>query len=123
MLHDVVLNGCAPEPLIHYLKALGMFRLIAEQCDPQVRGAWRGDAFMLEIAKTPDELMTFLMNEYSPTPIVAPWNGSSGLLSQRQESAGDARSPSAADPPGWGLRVRGRPSPGRPVRCLRPRAM
>ena len=92
MLHDIVLNGCAPEPLIHYLKALGIFRLVAEQCDPQVRGAWRGDAFMLETAKTPDELIAFFLNEYRPTPIVAPWNGGSGFYPQGQESARDARS-------------------------------
>jgi len=79
MLHDIVLNGCAPTPLIHYLKALGIFRLVAEQCDPQVRAVWRGDAFMLETAKTPDELVAFLLYDYSPTPVVAPWNGSSGF--------------------------------------------
>src|SRR5437867_3405064 len=48
MLHNIVLNGCAPAPLIHYLKALGIFRLVAEQCDPRVRGAWYGNAFMVE---------------------------------------------------------------------------
>jgi CRISPR-associated protein Csx17 len=79
MLQDIVLNGCAPTPLIHYLKALGIFRLVSAQGDPQVRGAWRGDAFMLETAKTPDELIAFFLNEYSPTPVVAPWNGSSGF--------------------------------------------
>ena len=82
MLHDIVLNGCTSEPLIHYLKALGIFRLMAEQCDPQVRGAWRGDAFVLETAKTPDELVAFLLNDYRPTPIVAPWNGGSGFYPQ-----------------------------------------
>jgi CRISPR-associated protein Csx17 len=79
MLHDIVLNGCAPIPLIYYLKALGIFRLVAEQYDPQVRAVWRGDAFMLETAKTPDELVAFFLYDYSPTPVVAPWNGSSGF--------------------------------------------
>src|SRR5262245_56216490 len=82
MLHDIVLNGCAPAPLIHYLKALGIFRLVAEQCDPQVRSAWRGNAFMLETTKTPDELIAFLLGEYYPTPIIAPWNGGSGFYPQ-----------------------------------------
>ena len=50
MRHEVVLNGCAPAPLIHYLKALGIFRLVAEQLDPHVRGVWRGDAFALTTA-------------------------------------------------------------------------
>lgn len=29
------LRGCTPEPLGNYLKGLGVFRLIAEQADPQ----------------------------------------------------------------------------------------
>jgi CRISPR-associated protein Csx17 len=82
MLHNIVLNGCAPAPLIHYLKALGIFRLVAEQCDPRVRGAWCGDAFILETTKTPDALVAFLLHEYRPTPIIAPWNGGSGFYPQ-----------------------------------------
>lgn len=79
MTEPIVLYGCAPEPLIHYLKALGVLRLVAEQRDPQVRGAWQGDSFTLETNLTPDELVAFFLNEYRPTPIVAPWNGSSGF--------------------------------------------
>ena len=45
---QIPLRGCAPEPLIHYLKALGILRLVAEQLDPQARAAWHGDTFMLE---------------------------------------------------------------------------
>ena len=29
-MSPVVLKGCAPEPLMAYLKALGIFRLVAE---------------------------------------------------------------------------------------------
>jgi CRISPR-associated protein Csx17 len=73
------LRGCAPEPLIHYLKALGILRLVAEQLDPQVRAAWHGDTFMLETENTKEDLIDFFLNHYRPTPIVAPWNGSSGF--------------------------------------------
>ena len=79
MTEPIVLYGCAPEPLIHYLKALGALRLVAEQLDPQARGAWLGDAFALETSKTKDKIVAFLLNDYRPTPIVAPWNGSSGF--------------------------------------------
>ena len=91
-MHHIVLNGCAPDPLLHYLKALGIFRLFAEQCDPQVRGAWSGDAFTLETAQTPDELVAFFLHEYCPTPVVAPWNGGSGFYPQdkNQRAALDA---------------------------------
>lgn len=76
---QIPLRGCAPEPLIHYLKALGILRLVAEQLDPQARAAWHGDTFMLETEKTKEDLIDFFLNRYRPTPLVAPWNGSSGF--------------------------------------------
>lgn len=41
------LDGCAPVPLAHYLKALGILRLVAEQLDPAARGWWEGERFLL----------------------------------------------------------------------------
>lgn len=79
MIEPICFYGCAPEPLIHYLKALGVLRLVAEQLDSQVRGAWKGDTFALETGKTKEEIISFFLNQYCPTPIVAPWNGSSGF--------------------------------------------
>lgn len=79
MTAQIVLYGCAPEPLIHYLKALGVLRLVAEQLDSEARGGWLGDAFALETSQTTDEIVSFFLNTYCPTPIVAPWNGSSGF--------------------------------------------
>ncbi|MEK6284547.1 MAG: type I-U CRISPR-associated protein Csx17 [Acidobacteriota bacterium] len=91
MRNQILLRGCAPEPLIHYLKALGIFRLVSEQCfDAEVRGAWRGDAFALETEKTADELVAFFLNQYSPTPIVAPWNGGSGFYDGDDTSGREA---------------------------------
>ena len=40
-LHHV--SGCAPAPLAHYLKALGILRIVAEQRDPDIRGWWHDD--------------------------------------------------------------------------------
>jgi CRISPR-associated protein Csx17 len=83
MNNQIVLRGCAPEPLIHYLKALGIFRLVVEQeFDKNARAFWRGDVFILESARTTGELIDFFLNQYSPTPIVAPWNGGSGFYPQ-----------------------------------------
>jgi CRISPR-associated protein Csx17 len=82
MPNRITLRGCAPEPLIHYLKALGVLRLVAEQFDPEVRGAWRGDAFVLDMGKSEDELLDFFLTRYRPTPVVAPWNGGSGFYPQ-----------------------------------------
>ncbi len=76
-IHD--LNGCAPTPLAHYLKALGVLRLVAEQADPDARGWWEGERFRLASRMDREELATFFMDRYEPTPMVSPWNKGSGF--------------------------------------------
>ena len=66
-VHD--LDGCAPTPLAHYLKALGILRLVAEQADPQARGWWEGERFRLATQLGREELETFFLTRYEPTPI------------------------------------------------------
>ena len=83
-LHELELRGCTPEPLMAYLKALGIFRLVAEQKDPAARACWRNDTFVLLSYLDREVLLRFFLGEYRPTPIVSPWNGGSGLLSQGQ---------------------------------------
>ena len=46
-VYDLQLSGCAPEPLMAYLKALGIFRLLSEQGDPQARAWWELDTFFV----------------------------------------------------------------------------
>lgn len=76
----IPLPGCAPTPLARYLKALGVLRLVAEGPDPEALGYWQGDEFVLESARLDaQELERFLLHDYVPTPIVAPWNGGSGF--------------------------------------------
>lgn len=77
-LHD--LNGCAPTPLAHYLKALGILRLVAEQADPQARGWWVGDRYRLMTKLDDSELLDFFLYQYEPTPLVSPWNKGSGFF-------------------------------------------
>lgn len=88
MTEKIHLRGCAPEPLIHYLKALGVMRLVAEQLDQKVRGAWTADGFLLETTTTENELIDFFLNDYKPTPIVAPWNNSSGFYPKDKKARG-----------------------------------
>lgn len=77
---DIALTGCTPEPLMNYLKALGVFRLVAQQLpDAQARLAWRGGVAHLESKLDREALIEFFANEYHPTPILAPWNGGSGF--------------------------------------------
>lgn len=84
-MNEILLEGCRPEPLASYLKALAVFRLIGEQKDPRARAWWKDDRFYLRTKLTEDELVEFFLKEYSPTPLVAPWSGGSGFY------AGDAR--------------------------------
>jgi CRISPR-associated protein Csx17 len=73
------LGGCAPTPLAHYLKALGVLRLISEQADPQARGWWEGGRFFLGSYLDANDIETFFLESYRPTPLVAPWNNGSGF--------------------------------------------
>ncbi|MDZ7810555.1 MAG: hypothetical protein U5L11_11035 [Arhodomonas sp.] len=45
--HAVPLPGCGPIPLAGYLKALGVLRLVAEQADPDARGYWEDEQFIV----------------------------------------------------------------------------
>lgn len=79
MRFTVVLEGCTVEPMAGYLKALAVLRLVSEQADSSARGWWRGNTFCLESKSDEAGLVRFFLDEYRPTPIVAPWNGSSGF--------------------------------------------
>ncbi len=83
MIHVHELDGCAPAPLAHYLKALGILRLVAEQADRAARGWWDGDHFRLATKLSRRELCAFFLNDYSPTPLISPWNKGSGFFSER----------------------------------------
>jgi CRISPR-associated protein Csx17 len=76
---ELALPGCTPEPLMNYLKALGVFRLVAEQADSNARLSWRSGIAHLHSTLDRDSLEKFFLKKYRPTPIVAPWNGGSGF--------------------------------------------
>ncbi len=84
---EVRLRGCRPTPLGAYLKALGVLRIVGEQSDPEARGWWSGDTFMLASKLDDDALCAFFVNDYRPTPIVAPWNGGSGFTEKSAKTA------------------------------------
>lgn len=73
------LEGCAPTPLAHYLKAIGILRLVAQQKDPDARGFWRDQHFCLLTTLDVATLEAFFLKEYAPTPFVSPWNKGSGF--------------------------------------------
>lgn len=80
------LDGCAPAPLASYLKALGILRLVGEQLDPQARGWWEGDRFVLATTFNQAELLSFFAERYAPTPLVSPWNKGSGFYNPSDPS-------------------------------------
>jgi CRISPR-associated protein Csx17 len=92
------LRGCTPEPLGNYLKGLGVFRLIAEQADPQARTWWKDGVLHLHTKWSRDEVFNFFLTGfgdvqarrdriYSPTPIFAPWGGRPGFYTDGNKDA------------------------------------
>lgn len=79
-MNILALDGCAPTPLAHYLKALGILRLVAEQADATARGWWDGERFRLMTTLTREELEAFFLERYEPTPLASPWNKGSGYF-------------------------------------------
>lgn len=86
---DIVLRGCRPDPLASYLKALGVLRLVAEQKDGNARGFWKGEQFVLRSALDDAALLDFFLNEWRPTPVIAPWNGGSGFYPKDNREAAE----------------------------------
>ena len=85
--YELELRGCAPEPLMAYLKALGIFRLVSEQKDSSARAWWQNDSFYLSSDLDRDALVEYFLHEYRPTPIVSPWNGGSGFYPKDNSKA------------------------------------
>jgi len=95
-MHIHALRGCAPTPLAHYLKALGIFRLVAEQKDPAARAFWKDDVFHLVTALDEEQVLTFICDEFEPTPLLSPWNGGSGFYPKDTKAGFDAITESKA---------------------------
>ena len=88
-----VLDGCALTPLASYLKALGILRLLSsptnnangDAADPRARAWWKDELFHLRTALSRDDLIHFFLEDYAPTPIIAPWNGRAGFLEGEEQ--------------------------------------
>lgn len=81
----LTLHACPPEPLGNYLKALGVFRLVAEQADPTARAWWQDGVLQLLTRLDDRAIQDFFLGSdpnssaYRPTPIFAPWGGNPGF--------------------------------------------
>lgn len=86
---DLILSGCSPVPLAHYLKALAILRIVAES-SPERAGttaAWAADQLVLNSRFDADALVAFILNDYRPTAVLAPWNGGSGFFPTDNDEA------------------------------------
>lgn len=68
--------GLDPRNLAHYLAAVGLGRILAEQADPGVRWGW--DGLELVVETTVEDVPRWLVHDYRPTPVLSPWNNGSG---------------------------------------------
>lgn len=87
-MNEIILEGCTPTPLAGYLKALGVLRLLGAR-HPKTRGSWRNDRFVLSTALDRAGIERFFLDEYEPTPVMAPWNGGSGFYEKDNKVALD----------------------------------
>lgn len=85
---DIVLHGCTPEPLMGYLKALGVLRLVSEQADTEAKGRWENGEFVLRTKLNESELIDFFLHKYHPSPIIVPWSGGDFFAVNRNGNAG-----------------------------------
>jgi len=84
-IHLHRLLGCSPTPLAHYLKAIGILRIVAQQKDTDVRGFWRDDHFHLLTELDRSALEHFFLDTYAPSPFVSPWNKGSGFYAEQDK--------------------------------------
>ena len=95
----LTLDGCAPTPLASYLKALGVLRLISsdanhvdgQAADPKARGWWEDERFHIRTTLDRAALCRFFLDDYAPSPIIAPWNGRAGFLEGEEGDTNDTK--------------------------------
>jgi CRISPR-associated protein Csx17 len=92
-MEPLYLHGCRHDVLGHYLKAIGLLRVLAkcadkDHCDPNAEGWWDSDkaCFCLCSPKYPtrERLVEFFEKHYHPTPFFSPWNTGGGLNEKKE---------------------------------------
>ena len=86
MTNEIHFPGCSPSPLNRYLKALGILRLVT-RFDSSARAAWQSDSFALRTVLDDASLERHFLEDYEPSPVVAPWNGGSGFFEKDSKDA------------------------------------
>src|SRR5690625_2988804 len=109
-MNNLTLEGCAATPLASYLKALGVLRTLASKY-PETRAFWRNNTLLLNTPLNAEEITRFFLNEYSPTPIMTPWNAGSGFYFRARKvksidpETGEKQETSVRDAPTTATRI------------------
>ncbi|UED86308.1 type I-G CRISPR-associated protein Cas8g1/Csx17 [Streptomyces profundus] len=78
-VRGVGLQGMEAVSLADYLCALGVLRAVATQADPGATLAWRQGVPILDSTLSGENLVGWLSEEFTPSPIISPWNAGSGF--------------------------------------------
>ncbi|MBT0774224.1 type I-U CRISPR-associated protein Csx17 [Kineosporia sp. J2-2] len=81
------LPGCRSDTLGGYLTGLGVWRAVVRLLDSRVRAFWDDGTMVLEFSstgqtfplRTVSDLAQALLEQFSPLPLVSPWNAGSGF--------------------------------------------
>ena len=85
------MKGCRHDILGHYLKGIGLLRVLSacadtDDCDPEAEGWWDMENawFCLRSEKYPtmEKIIEFFEKHYRPTPIMAAWNKEAGATEE-----------------------------------------
>ncbi len=80
-----VLCGCKAEPLMSYLKSLGVFKIVSRQADVEARGYWLHKTFAVRTLLQKEDILDFFLHRYAPTPLIIPWGARSGFYRESSE--------------------------------------
>jgi CRISPR-associated protein Csx17 len=87
------LYGCRHDILGHYLKAIGLLRVLGKcadeaRCDSDAEGWWDNEkaCFCLRSSKYPtrEKLVEFFEQHYQPTPFFSAWNTGGGMNDKQE---------------------------------------
>ena len=73
MMNEIQLDGCNATPIASYCKSLGIFKILNKK-DSTIRAYWKNDKFILVTNLTKKDILNFIINDYTPTPILGPWS-------------------------------------------------
>ena len=86
----LALRGCRATPLLSYLQALGVVRLLDEQLVPELTSFWDGSTLHIDSDLTQETITRFFVEDYKPTPMLSPWNGGGGFRTLKHEKGEQA---------------------------------